>query len=56
LVLGLVFLIISTITGAVFLAFGIIGVLIIINERKAEILDNWSALISSVERKAKEIK
>lgn len=45
LLLGVIFLIFSTQIGALFLALGAIGVLIIISERKAEILDNWSALI-----------
>jgi len=45
LILGLVFLIISTKVGAAFLALAAVGIFIIIGERKAEILDNWSALI-----------
>jgi hypothetical protein len=45
LILGLVFLIISTKVGVTFLALAAVGIFIIIGERKAEILDNWSALI-----------
>jgi len=45
LVLGLAFLIISTKVGVAFLALAAVGIFIIIGERKAEILDNWSALI-----------
>ena len=45
LVLGIVSLIISTNVGLVLLALAVVGILIIISERKAEILDNWSALI-----------
>ena len=45
LVLGLAFLIISTKVGVAFLALAAVGIFIIIVERKAEILDNWSALI-----------
>jgi len=45
LILGLVFLIISMKIGLVILVLGIVGVVIIVSERKAEILDNWSALI-----------
>ena len=45
LILGLVFLIISTKVGVAFLALAAVGIFIIIGERKAEILDNWSALI-----------
>jgi len=45
LILGLVFLTISTKVGAAFLALAAVGIFIIIGERKAEILDNWSALI-----------
>jgi len=45
LILGLAFLIISTKVGTVFLALAVVGILIIVVERKAEILDNWSALI-----------
>lgn len=45
LILGLAFLIISTKTGTVFLALAAVGIFIIVVERKAEILDNWSALI-----------
>jgi hypothetical protein len=45
LVLGIVFLIISRSVGEVFLGLAALGILISIAERKAEILDNWSALI-----------
>ena len=45
LILGLAFLIISTKVGVAFLALAAVGIFIIIGERKAEILDNWSALI-----------
>jgi hypothetical protein len=45
LILGLAFLIISTKVGTVFLTLAAVGILIIVVERKAEILDNWSALI-----------
>jgi len=45
LILGLAFLIISTKVGVAFLALAAVGIFIIIVERKAEILDNWSALI-----------
>jgi len=45
LILGLAFLIISTKVGVAFLALAGVGIFIIIGERKAEILDNWSALI-----------
>lgn len=45
LLLGIVFLIFSTQIGLLLLALGVIGVLIIISERKAEILDNWSTLV-----------
>ena len=45
LILGLAFLIISTKVGEVFLALAAVGIFIIVVERKAEILDNWSALI-----------
>lgn len=45
LILGLAFLIISTKVGVGFLALAAVGIFIIIGERKAEILDNWSALI-----------
>jgi hypothetical protein len=45
LLLGIFFLLISVKVGALFLALAVIGIFIIIGERKAEILDNWSALI-----------
>lgn len=45
LVLGIIFLLIAPSVGVVFLFLGAAGILIIIAERKAEILDNWSALI-----------
>jgi hypothetical protein len=45
LLFGIVFLFISIGIGALFLALSVIGILIIISERNAEILDNWSALI-----------
>ena len=45
LILGLAFLIISTKVGVAFLALAGVGIFIIIGERKAEILDNWAALI-----------
>ena len=45
LILGLAFLIISTKVGVAFLALAAVGIFIVIVERKAEILDNWSALI-----------
>lgn len=45
LILGLAFLLISTKVGEVFLALAAVGIFIIVVERKAEILDNWSALI-----------
>jgi hypothetical protein len=45
LVLGIISLVISTNVGIVLLALAALGILIIISERKAEILDNWSALI-----------
>jgi len=45
LVLGIVFFIISRSVGEVFLGLAALGILISIAERKAEILDNWSALI-----------
>jgi hypothetical protein len=47
--IGIVLLFISREAGALFLALGVIGILIIIAERKAEILDNWSALISGAQ-------
>lgn len=43
--LGIILLFISRQVGGLFIALGVIGILIIIAERKAEILDNWSALI-----------
>ena len=49
LILGLIFLIISMKIGLVILVLGIVGVVIIVSERKAEILDNWSALISGAQ-------
>ena len=45
LILGLAFLIISIKVGVALLALAAVGIFIIIGERKAEILDNWSALI-----------
>ena len=42
---GMVLLFISREAGATFIVLGIIGILIIVSGRKAEILDNWSALI-----------
>jgi len=43
--IGMVLLFISREAGATFIVLGVIGILIIVSERKAEILDNWSALI-----------
>jgi hypothetical protein len=43
--LGIILLFISRQVGGLFIALGVIGILIIIAERKAEILDNWSALV-----------
>jgi hypothetical protein len=45
LILGLAFLIISPKAGEVFLALAAVGIFLIVVERKAEILDNWSTLI-----------
>jgi hypothetical protein len=42
---GILLFFISRQAGLLFIALGIVGVVIIIAERKAEILDNWSALI-----------
>jgi len=42
---GILLFFVSRQAGGIFIAVGAIGVLIIIVERKAEILDNWSALI-----------
>jgi hypothetical protein len=44
-ILGILLFFISRQAGLLFIGSGIVGVLIIIAERKAEILDNWSALI-----------
>jgi hypothetical protein len=43
--IGIVLLFISLKAGGVFLGLAAIGIFIIISERKAEMLDNWSALI-----------
>lgn len=45
LILGIVFLLISIQAAVVFFISGAIGILILLGERKAEVLDNWSALI-----------
>jgi hypothetical protein len=42
---GIFLFFVSRQAGGIFIALGAVGVLIIIVERKAEILDNWSALI-----------
>ena len=42
---GILLFFISRQAGLLFIVLGIVGVVIIIVERKAEILDNWSALI-----------
>jgi len=46
---GFIFLIIYPNVGKILLAIGVIAVIITIVERKAEVLDNWSALIRNAQ-------